>query len=48
MDSTVNKTESGATEIQQVDLDGPDKQQKHQAPTISSIDKSLSRSHHRV
>ena len=26
----------------------PDKQPKHQAPTISSIDKSLSRNHHRV
>ena len=27
---------------------GPDKQPKHQAPTISSLDKSLSRNHHRV
>ena len=27
---------------------GPDKQPKHQAPTISSIDKSLSRNRHRV
>ena len=27
---------------------GPDKQPKHQAPTISSIDKSLSRKRHRV
>ena len=27
---------------------GPNKQPKHQAPTISSIDKSLSRKSHRV
>ena len=34
---------TGAKEIQQVNPGGPDKQPKHQAPTISSIDKSLSR-----
>ena len=39
---------TGAKEIQQVNPGGPDKQPKHQAPTISSIDKSLSRNHHRV
>ena len=38
----------GAKEIQQVNPGGPDKQPKHQAPTISSIDKSLSRNRHRV
>ena len=32
----------------QVNPGGPDKQPKHQASTISSIDKSLSRNHHRV
>ena len=42
------KLNTGAKEIQQVNPDGPDKQPKHQAPTISSIDKSLSRHHHRV
>ena len=35
---------TGAKEIQQV---SPGKQPKHQAPTISSIDKSLSRNHQR-
>ena len=35
-------------EIQQVNPSGPDKQPKHQAPTISSIDKSLSRNRDRV
>ena len=39
---------TGAKEIQQVNPSGPDKQPKHQVPTISSIDKSLSRNHHRV
>ena len=39
---------TGAKEIQQVNPGGPDKQPKHQAPTISPIDKSLSRNHHRV
>ena len=34
---------TGAKEIQQVNPGGPDKQPKHQAPTISSIDKSLRR-----
>ena len=47
-DSTVNKTEYRSKEIQHVNPRGPDKQPKHQAPTISSIDKSLSRNHHRV
>ena len=42
------KLNTGAKEIQQVNPGGPDKQPKHQAPTISSIDKSLSRNHHRV
>ena len=37
-----------AKEIQQVNPGGPDKQQKHQAPTISSIEKSLSWNYHRV
>ena len=35
------KLNTGAKEIQQVNPYGPDKQPKHQAPTISSIDKSL-------
>ena len=42
------KLNTTAKEIQQVDPGGPDKQPKHQAPTISSIDKSLSRNPHRV
>ena len=42
------KLNTGAKEFQQVNPGGPDKQPKHQAPTISSIDKSLSRNHHRV
>ena len=42
------KLNTRAKEIQQVNPGGPDKQPKHQAPTISSIDKSLSRNHHRV
>ena len=33
--------------MQQVNPGGPDKQPKHQAPTISSIDKSLSQNHQR-
>ena len=41
-DSTVNKTEYGAKEIHQVNPSGPNKQPMHQAPTISSMDKSLS------
>ena len=48
MDSTVNKLNTGAKEIQQINPGGPDKQPKQQAPTISSIDMSLSRNHHRV
>ena len=35
------KLNTRAKEIQQVNPGGPDKQPKHQAPTISSIDKSL-------
>ena len=42
------KLNTGAKEIQQVNLGEPDKQPKHQAPTISSIDKSLSGNDHRV
>ena len=42
------KLNTGAKEIQQVNPSGPDKQPKYQAPIISSIDKSLSRNHHRV
>ena len=38
----------GAKEIQQVNPSGTDKQLKHQAPTISSIDKSLNLNRHRV
>ena len=37
-----------AKEIQQVNPGGSDKQPKHQAPTISSIDKSLSGKRYRV
>ena len=39
---------TGAKEIKQVNPGGPDKQSNHQAPTVSSIDKSLSWNHHRV
>ena len=39
---------TGAKEIQQVYPSGPNKQQKHQTPIISSIEKSLSRNCHRV
>ena len=42
------KLNTGAKEIQQVNPGGPDKQPKHQAPTKSSKEKSLSRNHHRV
>ena len=42
------KLNTGAKEIQQVNPSGPDKQPKHQVPTISSIDKSLNRNRHRV
>ena len=48
MDSTVRKLSTGAKEIQQVNPCGPNKQPKHQARTISSIEKSWSRNHHRV
>ena len=34
--------------MKQVNTGGLDKQPKHQAPTISSINKSLSRNRHRV
>ena len=48
-DSTVKKKlNTRAKEIQQVNPGGPDKQPKHPAPTISSIDKYLSRNRHRV
>ena len=42
------KLKTEAKTIQQVNPCGPDEQPKHQAPTISSIDKSLSRNRHRV
>ena len=42
------KLNTRVKEIQQVNPGGPDKQPKYRAPTISSIDKSLSRNHHRV
>ena len=42
------KLNTGATEIQRVNPSGPANSQKHQAPTISSIDKFLSRNRHRV
>ena len=42
------KQNTGAKEIQQVNPGGHDKQPKHQAPTISSIDKSLGQYHYRV
>ena len=41
------KLNTGATDIQQLNPVGL-QQPKHQAPTISSIDKSLSRNRHRV
>ena len=49
-DSIVNKTEYQSKRNPTGNPRGPDKQQKqkHQAPTISSIDKSLSRNRHRV
>ena len=39
-DLTVNSTEYRSKRNQQVNPGGPDKQPKHQAPTILSIDKS--------
>ena len=42
------KLNTQAKEIQQVNPGGPYKQPKHQAPTISSIDKSLSQNRQRV
>ena len=42
------KSNNVAKEIQQVNPGCPDKQLKHQAPTISPIDKSLSWNRHRV
>ena len=42
------KLNTRAKEIQQVNTGVPDKQPKHQTPTISSIEKSLSRNHHSV
>ena len=47
-DSTVNKTEYRSKRNPTGKPGGPDKQPKHKAPTISSIDKFLSRNHHRV
>ena len=47
-DSTVNKTEYRSRGNPTGKPGGPDKQPRHQAPTILSIDKSLSRNHHRV
>ena len=42
------KLNTGAKEIQQANPDGPDKQPKHQAPTIPPTDKSQSQNRHRV
>ena len=42
------KLNTRAKEIQQVNPGGSDKQLKHQAPTISSIDMSLNWNRHRV
>ena len=42
------KLNTRAKEIKQVHPSWPDKQPKHQTPTISSIDKSLSPNCHRV
>ena len=39
---------TGAKETKQVNPGGPDKQPKHQTTTFSSINKSLSRTRHRV
>ena len=47
-DSTVNKLNTRAKEIQQVNPGRTDKQPKHQTPTISPIEKSESRNCHRV
>ena len=47
-DSTVNKTEYWSKRNPTGKHRGPDKQPKHQAPIISSIDKSLSWNLHRV
>ena len=46
--STALELNTKAKEIQQENPSGPDKQPKHRAPTISSIDKSLSGNHQRV
>ena len=43
----VNVDGRTADGIQQVNPGGPHKQSKHQAPTISSIDKTLSQNRHR-
>ena len=42
------KLNAEANEIQQVNHGGPDNSQKHHAPTISSIDQSLSQNCHGV
>ena len=47
-DSTVDKTENRSQRNPTGKPGGPDKQPKHQTPTISSKDKSLSRNRHRV
>ena len=47
-DLTVNKTDYGSKRKQQVNPGGPNKQPKHQAPSISSIDKSVSLNHWRA
>ena len=47
-DPTVIKLNTGAKEIQQANPGGSHKQQKHQAPIISSIYKSLNQNRHRV
>ena len=46
--SMVNKTEYQSKEIQQVNPGEHNKQPEHQVPTISTIDKSLSRNRQRV
>ena len=48
MDLTVNKSEYQTKRNPTGKPRWADKQPKHQAPTISSVDKSLSRNNHRV
>ena len=47
-DSTVQKRNTGAKEIQKLNPGGPWQQPKHQLPTSSSTDKSSSGNRHRV